>query len=206
MCFTAWPTVLVLLVLLTLSNILALTLEGSSSSYAQFSKWYIDVNSSLELEFRTREPDGVLVYMDDGGYYDFMEIKLVGGQVRLRYNLGEGAETINLSRGLNNGHWHRVGLAMLGPRITLAVDNLRKTQNMDTGKDLQLGNFTINSFVYLGGLPPWYSSKLSSLALPSVVFEPRFRGEVRNVIYADSEDGAIRQQGMMAFKVNIATF
>ena len=95
---------------------------------------------------------------------------------------------------------------MLGPRITLAVDNLRKTQNMDTGKDFQLGNFTINSFVYLGGLPPWYSSKLSSLALPSVVFEPRFRGEVRNVIYADSEDGAIRQQGMMAFKVNIATF
>ena len=73
---------------------------------------------------------------------------------------------------------------------------------MDTGKDFQLGNFTINSFVYLGGLPPWYSNKLSSLALPSVVFEPRFRGEVRNVIYADSEDGAIRQQGMMAFKVN----
>jgi len=200
MCFLVQPMLLMLLIVVAVGKLEALTLEGSSSSYAQFSKWYIDVNSSLELEFRTREQDGVLLYMDDGGYYDFMEIKLVSGQVRLRYNLGEGAETISLGRGLNNGHWHRVGIAMLGPRVTLAVDNLRKTVNTERSKDFQLGNFTINSFVYLGGLPPWYSSKLSSLALPSVVFEPRFRGEVRNVIYADSEDGTIRQQGMMAFK------
>ena len=67
-----------------------------------------------------------------------------------------------------------------------------------------LGNFTINSAVYLGGLPPWYSSKLKNLALPSVVFEPRFRGEIRNVIYADSDDGTVKQQEMMAFKVSVS--
>ena len=185
-------------------QILALNLEGSSSSYAQFSKWYIEVNSSLELEFRTRQSDGLLVYMDDGGYYDFLEVKLVSGTVRLRFNLGEGSETISLGRDLHNGAWHRVSVGLLGPRVTLSIDNLRKAENIQQkSNDYVLGNNTINSYVYIGGLPPWYSGKLKNLALPSVVFEPRFRGEIRNVIYADSPELGVRQQRMMAYKVNL---
>ena len=62
--------------------------------------------------------------MDDGGYFDFIEIKLVSGalrwedQIRLcqslinvllrcRFNLGEGAETLSLGRELHDGAWHR---------------------------------------------------------------------------------------------------
>ena len=92
----------------------------------------------------------------------------------------------------------RVGL--LGPRVSLTVDNLRKSQALVSRLgDYSLGNNTINSYVYIGGLPPWwdsavrentphvlipryslrYAGKLKSLALPSVVFEPRLRGEVR---------------------------
>ena len=54
----------------------------------------------------------------------------------------------------------------------------RKSANVQRkGADYNLGNNTINSYVYIGGLPPWYTSKLKNLALPSVVFEPRLRGE-----------------------------
>ena len=59
------------------------------------------------------------------GYYDFLEVKLVSGTVRLRFNLGDGAETISLGRDLNNGVWHKVGVSLVGPRVTLTVDNLR---------------------------------------------------------------------------------
>ena len=38
----------------------------------------------LEFEFKTSNPNGLLVYMDDGGYYDFLEIKLVNSNLRLR--------------------------------------------------------------------------------------------------------------------------
>ena len=62
-------------------------------------------------------------------------------------------------------------------------------------------NFSANSFVYVGGLPSFYSTKLSSLALPSAVFEPRFRGSIRNVVYADDESGRPRRQEVMAYKV-----
>ena len=180
----------------------ALMLEGSSTSYAQFAKWFTNTNSSLELEFRTREPDGLLLYLDDGGYYDFLELKLVSGGLRCRFNFGSGAETLALGRALNTGAWHRVELGLLQDKLTLTLDMMRKSQNLQNKEqDFMLGNFTINSAVYIGGLPPWYSSKLKNLALPSVVFEPRFRGEIRNVIYADSEDGNVKQQQMMAFKV-----
>jgi hypothetical protein len=34
---------------------------------------------------RTRQGDGLLLYMDDGGYYDFLEMKLVKGELFVRY-------------------------------------------------------------------------------------------------------------------------
>ena len=80
-------------------QISALNLEGSSTSYAQFAKWFTTAtNSSIELEFRTRQSDGLLVYLDDGGYYDFLELKLVSGRLRCRLNFGSGAETLAMGQ------------------------------------------------------------------------------------------------------------
>ena len=56
--------------------------------------------------------------------------------------------------------------------------------------------------MYVGGLPSWFSTKLSHLALPSAAFEPRFRGAVRAVAYADEASaGRVRRQEVMAYKV-----
>lgn len=40
-----------------------------------------------------------------------------------------------------------------------------------------------NTGVFIGGLPGYFNSRLGELTLPSVVFEPRFRGAVRNLVY-----------------------
>ena len=74
--------------------------------------------------------------------------------------------------------------------------------NVQANGDLNFGNHTTNSYVYMGGLPSWYTTKLSSLALPSVVFEPRFRGSIRNVVFADDKSGRPRRQEIMAYKVS----
>ena len=127
----------------------------------------------------------------------------------------------------------RIGLGQ--GRVTLSVDNLRRQSAVGGGAgELRLGNSTANSYVYIGGLPPWYSGKLTSLALPSVVFEPRLQGEVsmrlcllkilrklpqipfmpsiifhrqvRNVVYADTEGAGVRHQRMMAYTVSTVQF
>ncbi|CAH2094249.1 unnamed protein product [Euphydryas editha] len=39
-----------------------------------------------------------------------------------------------------------------------------------------------------------YNSKLTTLALPSVIFEPKFKGSVRNLVYSDLPGQPPRRQ------------
>jgi len=99
---------LLLVILMQFSCCCGFVLDGTQSSYAQFRKWYTGLNGTLELEFKTEQPNGLVLYTDDGGTYDFFELKLVEGTLRLRYNLGGGAQIITVGRDLHDGHWHKV--------------------------------------------------------------------------------------------------
>ncbi|KAH8243604.1 hypothetical protein KR032_008763 [Drosophila birchii] len=168
-------------------------LDGSQSSFYTFRKWYTGLNGTLELEFKTEQPNGLVLYTDDGGTYDFFELKLVEGALRLRYNLGGGAQIITVGRELHDGHWHKVQVLRNDEQTSLIVDGVSQ-QRSTKGKEFQFGKFASNSDVYVGGMPNWYSSKLALLALPSVIFEPRFRGAIRNLVYADQPGGSTRRQ------------
>lgn len=87
-------------------------MDGTQSSFAQFRKWYTGLNGTLEFEFKTEQPNGLVLYTDDGGTFDFFEVKLVEGAVRLRYNLGGGANIITVGRELHDGHWHKVQVSV----------------------------------------------------------------------------------------------
>ncbi|XP_060517696.1 neurexin 1 isoform X2 [Cylas formicarius] len=181
-----WATIL-------LCRTYAFVLDGSKNSYSQFRKWGGGTNGSLEFEFKTEQPNGLLLYSDDGGTYDFFEIKLVEGALRLRYNLGGGAQIITIGRDLNDGHWHKVQVQRQEERTMLTVDGVSQMRT-SRGKEFNFGRFATNSDVFVGGMPLWYNSKLTLLALPSVIFEPRFIGSVRNLIYSDTEGGVPRRQ------------
>lgn len=179
----------------TLAMASGFVLEGSQTSYAQFRKWNAGLNGSLELEFKTEQPNGLLLYTDDGGTYDFFEIKLVEGALRLRYNLGGGAQILTVGRDLNDGHWHKVQVQRHVETTSLTVDGV--TQSISSrGREFYFGRLASNSDVYVGGMPSWYNTKLTLLALPSVIFEPRFGGAIRNLVYADEEGGLPRRQEM----------
>ncbi|XP_018790359.1 PREDICTED: neurexin-1 isoform X2 [Bactrocera latifrons] len=188
-------TGLVLLCSVLLSPCHAFQLDGSQNSFAQFRKWYTGLNGSLELEFKTEQPNGLVLYTDDGGTYDFFELKLVEGALRLRYNLGGGAHIVTVGRELHDGHWHKVQVLRNDEQTSLIVDGVSQSSTTK-GKEFQFGKFATNSDVYVGGMPNWYSTKLALLALPSVIFEPRFRGAIRNLVYADQPGGATRRQEM----------
>lgn len=158
-----------------------LVLDGS---FGQFRKWNAGINGTLEMEFTTRTPNGLLMYTDDGGTYDFFELKMVEGTMRLRYNLGAGAQILMAGHDLNDGRWHRVAVDRRGRETVLSVDNATSTAT-SAGKELQFGRLATNSAVYVGGMPGWYNGRLTLLALPSVIFEPRFNGAVRNIVYMD---------------------
>ncbi|KAH1007306.1 hypothetical protein HUJ04_004561 [Dendroctonus ponderosae] len=183
----------VLVVAVFCTSVTGFVLDGSSESYAKFRKWGGGTNGTLEFEFKTDQPNGLLLYTDDGGTYDFFEVKLVEGALRLRFNLGSGAQIITVGKELNDAHWHKVQLQRHEERTILTVDNVSQMRTSH-GKEFNFGKLETNSDVYVGGLPKWYNKKLALLALPSVFFEPRFIGAVRNLIYPDVEGGVARRQ------------
>lgn len=181
--------------ILALQAVAAFVLDGSRSSYAQFRKWNAGLNETLELEFKTDEPNGLILYTDDGGKYDFFEMKLVEGALRLRYNLGGGAQILTVGRDLHDGHWHKVVVTRRGERTTLIVDAGIQTRT-SRGKEFVFGKLSSNSDVFIGGLPG--NAKLTQFSLPSVAFEERFVGAVRNLVYADEDSEVPRRQPMRA--------
>lgn len=190
---TIYGTIVALFLVSLLGQTLSFVLEGTSTSYAQFHKWNAGLNGSLEFEFKTDQGNGLLLYTDDGGTYDFFEVKLVESALRLRYNLGGGAQIVTVGRELGDGHWHKVQITRDNENTTINVDGVGATST-SRGKEFEFGKLSGNSDVYVGGMPSWYNSKLTLLALPSVIFEPRFNGFIRNLVYADGENVVPRRQ------------
>ncbi|XP_013147690.1 PREDICTED: neurexin-1 [Papilio polytes] len=189
---TTMRRVLFCLLSLSLHRNLAFVLD-KQNPYSQFRKWNAGLNGTLELEFKTDQPNGLLLYTDDGGTYDFFELKLVNGALRLRYNLGGGAQIITVGSNLNDGHWHKVQVARRDEHTSLTVDGVTQSKT-SRGKEYVFGKFASNSDVFVGGIPPSYNTKLTALALPSVIFEPKFRGSVRNLVYSDLPGQPPRRQ------------
>lgn len=77
----------------------------------------------------------------------------------------------------------------------MTVDGVSQSK-ASRGKEFQFGKFATNSDIFVGGMPNWYNAKLALLALPSVIFEPRFRGSVRNLVYTDQPGVLPRRQEM----------
>ena len=181
------PTLAMFLLVLLCSLLhqcLTFDLEGSQTSFAKFPKWNPCLNGSLSFEFLTTQPNALLLYSDDGGKYDFLEAKVVGGVARLRINLGDGTTILSAGLNLNDGRWHKVEVVRNYEETTLIVDNVAQTR-ASKGSEVAFGNMTQNSFLFVGGMPIALSARLSDLALPSVMFEPRLRGSFRNLLYSN---------------------
>ena len=60
-------------------------LEGSQTSYAQFRQWHGGANDTLTFEFSTYQKDALLLYSDNNQEKEYVQIKLVRGNIMLRY-------------------------------------------------------------------------------------------------------------------------
>lgn len=145
-------------------------LIGSASTYAQYSPWYACLNGSLAFEFKTHEPNGLLLYAQSLPY-KYVQISLVDGRVRLRMRLGErddprgeflvqqpivvGGGKSTATR-LNDEKWHEVKLVRLNERTVLEVDgetyfHVHAHASLD-GNDLLFGEIdpVASNYLYNG--------------------------------------------------------
>ena len=118
---------LFLLLLTSSSPSSALFLQGTPISHLRYPKWNACHNASLYFEFRTTQRRGLLLYTDDGGEREFVEVSHEGGRVTALIKLvreGDNHVDITLGREVNDGKWHRVELRRNGMQTTLIVDGM----------------------------------------------------------------------------------
>ncbi|KAL4216896.1 neuroligin protein binding [Mactra antiquata] len=180
---------LLLVPILSVINISqALHFLKNYNTFAQFPQWDACINSSISFEFKTILPEALLMYTDDNGNYDYVEVMIFNSKVRLRMNIVDGHErSIEMVVGerVDDNKWHRVEIKRNRMETTLFVDKFHDSR-VAFGSDFYFGNAsTGNNYVYFGGLPRRYGNKLEKLSLSSAWHEERFNGDIRNVIYGN---------------------
>lgn len=190
-CAGRWIALL-LLVLVSFVAVNCLQFQGRDNGYARYPKWTACHNASISFEFKSRQNKALLMYTDDGGSFDFFEVTLHHGKVKLQFHIGseekkrvariEGQSTVN------DGNWHKVEVRRNRHDTLLIVDHVVVARQF-LATNFTFGNYDTNSDVFFGGVS---GGSPHSFSLPSVLYEPpRLAGEIRNVFFSNCSCGAI---------------
>ncbi|KAL8587816.1 hypothetical protein ACOMHN_021034 [Nucella lapillus] len=180
------PLLVTFLAVFFVSTTQALRFLGGQDTFARFPKWHACTNASISFEFKTRKPTALLLYTDDNGRYDYLQLALTKGAVRLWINLEAENQFVDIeanTEALNDGQWHRVEIRRNRMETILYVDGTQ-TSKVALGSDFDFGrNVSQSNYVFFGGVPTGYGSRPQDHELPSAFFGEKFRGEVRNILY-----------------------
>nr|XP_054604109.1 laminin subunit alpha-2 isoform X1 [Nothobranchius furzeri] len=119
----------------------------------------------LELELRTKEQSGLVLYMARINHADFVSIQVKDGQVCLGYDLGHGNTSGCVPFSINDGSWHKIRVNRHKQRALLSVDG-NYTKHMTSPKKADL--LDVVGLVYVGGLPLNYTTKRIGPILHSI--------------------------------------
>lgn len=186
------PPQLLLLLLVLAAGAGGLEFGGGPGQWARYARW-AGAASSGELSFslRTNATRALLLYLDDGGDCDFLELLLVDGRLRLRFTLScAEPATLQLDTPVADDRWHMVLLTRDARRTALAVDGeARAAEVRSKRREMQVA-----SDLFVGGIPP--DVRLSALTLSTVKYEPPFRGLLANLKLGERPPALLGSQGL----------
>uniref|UniRef100_A0A7N8Y7Z2 Neurexin 1a n=1 Tax=Mastacembelus armatus TaxID=205130 RepID=A0A7N8Y7Z2_9TELE len=172
---------------------------GVSSQWGRFPVWNACCESVLSFSLRTHSQEGLLLYLDDEGFCDFLELLLLHGHLRLRFSIFC-AEPAELQSGVavSDGHWHAVRVKRDWRNTSLEVDGRLEGWAEVKSKRRDM---TVFSHTYMGGVTPELHSSPLRLTSPSVREHPAFRGWITAVsingslVMLDGSEGVIVTAG-----------
>ncbi|CAG00107.1 unnamed protein product, partial [Tetraodon nigroviridis] len=158
-----------------------LNFTGSEGQWARYIRWDASSRSDLMFQFKTSEPEGMLLYFDDGGFCDFLLLTLSEGRLQLRVSIDCAETTITSDKMVNDGRWHFAAVNRHNLRTGLAVDGQSKTGEVRPQRQFM----KIVSDLFLGGLPG--DIRTSAITLPSVRELPPFKGIITDLSYGSKQ-------------------
>uniref|UniRef100_A0AAZ3Q0E5 Neurexin-3a n=1 Tax=Oncorhynchus tshawytscha TaxID=74940 RepID=A0AAZ3Q0E5_ONCTS len=173
-----------LMLLALLGVCLSLEFTGAPGQWARYLRWDASTRSDLSFQFKTDVSTALLLYFDDGGYCDFLQLMVVEGKLQLRFSIDCADIAVVSDKRVNDSSWHFATLSRYGLRTVLGLDGQVKADEVrPTGGSRQ--HMKIISDLFLGGVP--LDIRTSALTLPTACDAPPFRGTIMDLKYGNME-------------------
>uniref|UniRef100_W5JY99 Neurexin 1b n=1 Tax=Astyanax mexicanus TaxID=7994 RepID=W5JY99_ASTMX len=129
----------------------SLKFSGAEGQWAAFPMWNACCESEMSFNMKTKASQGLLVYFDDEGFCDFLELLMNNGKLNLRFSIFC-AEPVTVFSDVvvNDSQWHGVTIKRNFKNTTLVVDREVKWAEVKSKRR----DMTVFSRLFLGGIPP----------------------------------------------------
>ncbi|XP_053365364.1 neurexin 3a isoform X6 [Clarias gariepinus] len=188
MTLLRYPVQLQLLLSTVLGSCLGLEFLGARGQWARFLRWDASTRSDLSFRVKTDASTALLLYFDDGGYCDFLQLMVVEGKLQLRFSIDCAETTLVSGKRVNDSSWHSVTVSRANLRTVLGVDGDSKADEVRPQRQYM----KIVSDLFLGGVPQDIRS--SALTLPTAKDLPPFKGVIRDLKYGNKEPTLLSSQ------------
>ncbi|XP_032980438.1 neurexin-1 isoform X13 [Rhinolophus ferrumequinum] len=157
-----------------------LEFPGAEGQWTRFPKWNACCESEMSFQLKTRSARGLVLYFDDEGFCDFLELILTrGGRLQLSFSIFcADPATLLADTPVNDGAWHTVRIRRQFRNTTLFIDQVEAKWVEVKSKRRDM---TVFSGLFVGGLPPELRATALKLTLASVREREPFKGWIRDV-------------------------
>ncbi|XP_047200947.1 LOW QUALITY PROTEIN: neurexin 3a [Girardinichthys multiradiatus] len=166
---------------LFLSSCLGLEFLGTPGQWARYLRWDASTRGDLSFQFKTEASESLLLYFDDGGYCDFLQLGVVEGRLQLRFSIDCAETTVVSDRRVDDSSWHAATLSRYNLRTVLVLDGLAKADEVKPQRQFM----KIVSDLFLGGIPQ--DIRNGALTLPTVRTMQPFRGTITDLKFGSSQ-------------------
>ncbi|KAK2843022.1 hypothetical protein Q7C36_011237 [Tachysurus vachellii] len=188
MTLLRYPVQLQLLLGTVLGSCLGLEFLGARGQWARFLRWDASTRSDLSFRIKTDVSTSLVLYFDDGGYCDFLQMMVVEGKLQLRFSIDCAETTLVSGKRVNDSSWHSVTVSRSNLRTVLGVDGDSKADEVRPQRQYM----KIVSDLFLGGVPQ--DIRPSALTLPTAKDLPPFKGVIRDLKYGNKEPTLLSSQ------------
>ncbi|XP_078020329.1 neurexin-2-beta isoform X8 [Epinephelus lanceolatus] len=189
LCWPLWPLALFSL----LTTVKMLEFGGAPGQWARYGRWEAGSVGELSFSLKTNISKALVLYLDDGGNCDFLELLIAGGRLQLRFAIhcAEPA-TLHMETRVNDDRWHMVLLTRNFRETLLMVDGETKVAEVKSKRK----EMAVVSDLFVGGIPP--DVRLSALTSSTVKYEPPFQGLISNLKVGEMPPTLLNSQGIQS--------
>ncbi|XP_034065593.1 neurexin-1a isoform X22 [Gymnodraco acuticeps] len=172
----------------------SLEFTDAEGQWARFPVWNACCESEMSFNMKTKSSHGLLVYFDDEGFCDFLELLILNGKLSLRFSIfcAEPATVVS-DTAVNDSQWHAVTIRRNFKNTTLKVDNETKWVEVKSKRR----DMTVFSHLFVGGIPPELRSEALRLTSSTVKDQLPFTGWITDIKVNNTESVMINSDGVL---------